>query len=921
MTINGRTFEIKKITGYSKEIMKLTGNLKELQKTTDKIDMSKIEKTEIKQPKFKITGYSTGKYESPVPSDNSFNLWETLRKKIEQIKPAIQQFKQTLRGTGTNSKELELVKYKISEIEEKLENAKNGKIHLNTKEIIEAEAQLERLNNKKEKLERESKGNFFSGFFSSLKKVTSSMDGISGITIKIKNQIKQWGSGFKGGLGHVLKYAGALFSLQGIYSTLSSCANAWLSSQNAGAKQLSANIDYMKYAMGSALAPVIQFVTNLVYQLMKAIQSVAYALTGVNIFAKASANSYANMAGSAKKAKNETKQLAGIHSEISNVKSNDNSNGSGNGGSTTPNFDLSGIDNTPNSIIDAIKNGNWYEVGAAIGEKLNEAMNNIPWTKIQNTAKNIGSNIAKFLNGFIAKTDWNNVGNTFAQGLNTVIYFGQSFVNSFDFSELGKSIGITISSTIRNIDWKALGDTLSSGIKGIFNTMSGFFENFDWTVIVDGLFDFINNFDWNEVSDAIFLALGSACASLVNLGMVIGLKINEALEWSKEWWKNKIEECGGNIVLGILKGITDQFVTIGQWINEHIFRPFIDGFKNVFGIHSPSTVMAEMGKYLVEGLKQGLSDLWNKIKSPFVELDNSLSAKFNLIKGNINNWANNTKETIANWGNNVKSKISECWSNVSNTVNIKANDLKNNILFNLNSAKEIVSNWCSNIKSKISSAWSNASQNVWDSTNNLKYNISVGLNNAKGIITNWETNVKNIFSNLGKNASIWGKDLTDNMASGIRNNIGKITSAVNSVANKIKSYLHFTEPDVGPLSNFHTYMPDMINLMVNGIKSNTNKLESEVENLASMMSYTINTDSITGFNTTQPQISPINVQTSSFSNRLEDVLSDFASINDNDRPINLTINIGNKKIGEILLDDLRDKTRRTGKDIEALIGG
>ena len=63
----------------------------------------------------------------------------------------------------------------------------------------------------------------------------------------------------------------------------------------------------MKYAMGSALAPVIQFVTNLVYQLMKAIQSVAYALTGVNIFAKASASSYASMAGSAKKAKNETK--------------------------------------------------------------------------------------------------------------------------------------------------------------------------------------------------------------------------------------------------------------------------------------------------------------------------------------------------------------------------------------------------------------------------------------------------------------------------------------------------------------------------------------------------------------------------------------------------------------------------------------
>ena len=54
---------------------------------------------------------------------------------------------------------------------------------------------------------------------------------------------------------------------------------------------------------------------------------------------------------------------------------------------------------------------------------------------------------------------------------------------------------------------------------------------------------------------------------------------------------------------------------------------------------------------------------------------------------------------------------------------------------------------------------------------------------------------------------------------------------------------------------------------------------------------------------------------------IEDVLLDFASLDNNDRPINLTINVGNKKLGQILLEDLRDKTRRTGKDIEALIGG
>lgn len=72
---------------------------------------------------------------------------------------------------------------------------------------------------------------------------------IPNIVTKISAKIKQMGTGMKTGLKHVIKYAMALFSLRGVYSVLSNSANAWLSSQNEGAKQLSANIDYMKYSM------------------------------------------------------------------------------------------------------------------------------------------------------------------------------------------------------------------------------------------------------------------------------------------------------------------------------------------------------------------------------------------------------------------------------------------------------------------------------------------------------------------------------------------------------------------------------------------------------------------------------------------------------------------------------------------------
>lgn len=50
----------------------------------------------------------------------------------------------------------------------------------------------------------------------------------------------------------------------------------------------------------------------------------------------------------------------------------------------------------------------------------------------------------------------------------------------------------------------------------------------------------------------------------------------------------------------------------------------------------------------------------------------------------------------------------------------------------------------------------------------------------------------------------------------------------------------------------------------------------------------------------------------------EGVLSKF---NGNAQSINLTVNVGNEKLGRLLLDDLRSMKRKTGKDIEAIIGG
>ena len=76
------------------------------------------------------------------------------------------------------------------------------------------------------------------------------------------------------------------------------------------------------------------------------------------------------------------------------------------------------------------------------------------------------------------------------------------------------------------------------------------------------------------------------------------------------------------------------------------------------------------------------------------------------------------------------------------------------------------------------------------------------------------------FTGFGKSAVDWGKDLIDNFTAGIKAFINKPLDAIRGLASKIKKFLGFSEPEEGPLSDFHTYAPDMVKLFAQGIEDN-----------------------------------------------------------------------------------------------------
>jgi len=88
--------------------------------------------------------------------------------------------------------------------------------------------------------------------------------------------------------------------------------------------------------------------------------------------------------------------------------------------------------------------------------------------------------------------------------------------------------------------------------------------------------------------------------------------------------------------------------------------------------------------------------------------------------------------------------------------------------------------------------------------------------------------VKNGFSQKVQDAKNWGRDIIQNFIDGIKEKWENLKKTVGQVAESIKSYLGFSEPEVGPLSDFHTYAPDMMDLFAKGIRDNENVVTDQI---------------------------------------------------------------------------------------------
>ena len=447
---------------------------------------------------------------------------EQLRAKQYQVNQTVQQMKQAADDAGGTSSarytelqgELEALRGRTQDLNDQLRNL--GVTGNNTGGMIAAEI-----------------GGAASRAFSTLQKGARSVLKTFGTLVKsgigkITSSLAQSGKGLQTFLNRLGSIAAGALVFNVISAGLRNMTN-YMGQALLSSASLRTALGNLSGAAQTAAAPLIQVLTPALTALASAaatvfgyIAQLVSFLTGTTV--SAASDAAAGVAGvgsaaeeTAQQVKDASKSLAGFD-ELERLSEPQQDTGSGGGGGAgasqiVPNYDFQGKSPFLDSILDAIKAGDWYQVGELVAQKLNEGMAAIDWGPIDATAIRWATNLYNGLNGAVQNLDWGLLGSTIGNGLNTVLHFIDTFFQGFDWVTLGAGIGTGLNGLFATIDWAALGRVLSDKFMALLQTLHGFVQTFDWAAlgldVAAMLSAALANIDWVQAAgDLGTLAIG-----------------------------------------------------------------------------------------------------------------------------------------------------------------------------------------------------------------------------------------------------------------------------------------------------------------------------------------------------------------------------------------------------------------------------
>ena len=415
------------------------------------------------------------------------------------------------------------------------------------------------------------------------------------------------------------------------------------------------------------------------------------------------------------------------------------------------------------------------------------------------------------------------LGDAFVQITQQAITWAQSV----DWASVGQSVADTIVGIVNGLlsfDWGGFFSTVASGITGLTGAISWIINN--WGAILTGL-----------------EAFGALIAAIQIVGFVNGI-----MEMATNIG-GLIASFGG--LSEVLTGVVLPIAGVAAAIVA------------IIAIIQNWDTITETIATVWETVKNAVVNTWNNLYSKFVEIFTAIlnNPVVQLIVDYVTTRFNIMKDLITGIWDGIKDIASGAWELIKNIVLGPVLLLCDLVTGNFTKLKEDASKIFSNlgnalstiwngIKGIASSIWTAIKENIANTAGRMVDGVKSAVQKIPGIFSDIFGKVRNFVSSLPGEALRWGRDIIDGIANGIKGAIGKVTNAVSGVANKIRSFLHFSEPDVGPLSDFHTYMPDMMTGLASGIKAGIPMLQKAAGLAAGAISGglngTISTDGIVG---------------------------------------------------------------------------
>ena len=284
-----------------------------------------------------------------------------------------------------------------------------------------------------------------------------------------------------------------------------------------------------------------------------------------------------------------------------------------------------------------------------------------------------------------------------------------------------------------------------------------------------------------------------------------------------------------------------------------------------------------------------ITTVWNTIKTVITTVLNAIKTIFSTV------W-NAIKTIISAVVSGIKGLITGDFTAVKNSITTIMNTIKSTITTIWNTIRSTISTVLGAIKGAVTSVFNGIVNAVKGAMGNVLNAVKTGF-----------SNVKNHITGLASQAFTWGKDLVMGIVNGIKSCIGAVGDAVKGVADKIKSFLHFSVPDEGPLTDYESWMPDFMGGLAKGIEKSRGMIQKAVSGVSSDMVVSPKVSSMESMTGTGTAAQPEGI-----SGMLSAITSAIENIKPDSGDIVIPVYLGGTMLDEVIVSAQQRANLRSG---------